>query len=251
MKAEQIDKYYFQDVNTPPVKIDRREFIKNLGGGVIIVFSLSQLGLLSACKTGNGSELPEFNAYLRVKEDGRVDCYSGKIEMGQGINTSLAQILADELEVALDKVDMIMGDTALVPHDDGTWGSMTTRFHDPIIRAAAAEAREVLKKLASEKLKVPVEELVASEGVIFEKSNRENSVTYARLTKGKKIVQTISEKPKLKQPGEFKVIGKSFNRMDGVQKVTGKALYSADIQLPGMLYARVLRPPAHLSLIHI
>lgn len=247
MKSQDIHKYYFHDVKTPPRKLDRREFLKNLGGGIIIVFSISQMGFLTACKPRKGKELPEFNAYLRVKEDGRVDCYSGKIEMGQGANTSLAQVLADELEISIDKVDMIMGDTELCPHDDGTWGSMTTRFHDPLIRAAAAEAREVLKKLASEKLGIPVEQLKAENGVIFSESDSNKTVTYAELTKGQKIIQTISEKPVLKKPGDFKVIGNSHLRIDAVQKVTGKALYTADIQLPGMLYAKIVRPPAHGS----
>lgn len=248
MKAEKIHEYIFHDVNTPPIPMtNRREFLKNLGGGVIIVFSLSQLGFITGCKAANGNELLNFNAYLRVKEDGRVDCYSGKIEMGQGINTSLAQALADELEIGFDKVDMIMGDTELCPYDAGTWGSLTTRFHDPLIRAAAAEAREVLKKLASEKLGVPVSQLKAENGVIFIESDRNKYVTYAELTEGQKIIQTISEKPLLKKPGDFNVIGKSHLRSDSVQKVTGKAHYSADIQLPGMLYARIVRPPAHGS----
>jgi nicotinate dehydrogenase subunit B len=247
MKAEDIHKYYFHDIKTPPKKLDRREFLKNLGGGIIIVFSISQMGFLTGCKPGKGSDLPEFNAYLRIKQDGRVDCYSGKIEMGQGVTTSLRQILADELEVGIDKVDIIMGDTELCPHDDGTWGSMTTRFHDPLIRAAAAEAREVLKKLASEKLGIPVEQLKAENGIIFGESDRNKNVTYAELTKGRKIVQTISEKPVLKKPDQFKVIGKSHRRLDSELKVTGKALYSADIRLDGLLYARIVRPPAHGS----
>ena len=247
MKAEEIHKYYFHDVNKLPVKLNRREFLKNLGGGIIIVFSVSQMSFLTGCKPKNGSDLLEFNAYLRVKEDGTVDCFSGKIEMGQGANTSIAQVLADELEVSIEKVNMIMGDTELCPHDDGTWGSMTTRFHDPLIRAAAAEAREVLKKLASEKLGVPVEQLKVENGNIFAESDRNKNITYAELTKGQKIIQTISEKPQLKKPGDFKVIGHSHLRIDAVQKVTGKALYSADIRLPGMLYAKILRPPAHGS----
>lgn len=247
MKTEKIHEYIFHDVNQPPAKIDRREFLKNLGGGVIVVFSLSQLSFISGFKGSEGEDLPEFNAYLRVKEDGRVDCYSGKIEMGQGINTSLAQILADELEVGLDKVDMIMGDTELCPYDAGTWGSMTTRFHDPLIRAAAAEAREVLKKLASEKLNVPVSQLKAENGIIFVESDKNRQVTYAELTKGQKIVQSISEKPAIKKPGDFKIIGNSHLRSDALQKVTGKALYTADIHLPGMLYAKIVRPPAHGS----
>jgi len=247
MKAEDIHKYYFHDVKTPPKKLDRREFLKNLGGGIIIVFSISQMGFITGCKPGKGGDLTDFNAYLRVKEDGRVDCYSGKIEMGQGVTTSLRQILADELEVGIDKIDIIMGDTELCPYDAGTWGSMTTRFHDPLIRTAAAEAREVLKKLASEKLGIPVEQLKAENGIIFGESDRNKNVTYAELTKGQKIIQTISEKPVLKNPGQFKVIGKSHRRLDSESKVTGKALYSADIRLDGLLYARIVRPQAHGS----
>lgn len=245
MKASQIDKFYFHDVDSPPKKLDRRDFIKNLGGGIFIVFSLSQMAFVKGFKNAKDDDLPEFNAFLRIKEDGRVDCYSGKIEMGQGINTSLAQTLADELEVDISLVDMIMGDTDLCPYDDGTWGSMTTRFHDPLIRAAAAEAREVLKKLASEKLGIPVEQLKASNGKIVAKANIGKSISYAELTKGQKIVQAVTQKPVLKKADQLNVIGKPFNRRDSEQKVTGKALYSADIRLPGLMFARILRPPAH------
>lgn len=247
MKADKINQFYFDDVEKPPVNFDRREFIKRLGGGIIIVFSLSHLALREEEEPTNKGDVPDFNAYLRVKEDGAVDCYSGKIEMGQGINTSLAQTLADELEVELDKVNMVMGDTDLVPYDAGTWGSMTTRFHDPLIRAAAAEARLVLIELAAEKLDVPKEQLEASNGKIFAKNDKSKSVTYEELTKGKKIVRSLSEKPPLKNPEDFDLIGKSFLRLDAEDKVTGKAKYSADIQLPGMLYARIVRPPSHGS----
>jgi len=247
MKPEQINQFYFHDVKSPPAQMDRREFLKNLGGGIIIVFSLSQMAFLSGCKSSKEGEYPDFNAFLRVKEDGRVDCFSGKIEMGQGANTSLAQVLADELEVNMDQVDMIMGDTDLCPYDAGTWGSMTTRFHDPLIRAAAAEARGVLIELASEKLNVPVEQLEATDGKVVDKNDSSKSVTYAELTQGKKIVRSLSKKPDLKGPGQFDVIGKSHLRMDARKKVTGQAIYTADIREPGMLYARIVRPPAHDS----
>jgi isoquinoline 1-oxidoreductase len=247
MKADKINKLYFDTVDSPPVQFDRREFIKKLGGGIIIVFSLSQLAFTKAFRGKDDEEYPEFNAYLRVREDGFVDCFSGKIEMGQGINTSLSQVLADELEVSLERVNMIMGDTDLVPYDAGTWGSMTTRFHDPLIRAAAAEARLVLIELASEKLEVPVEQLEATNGKVVMKSDKSKFVTYEKLTEGKKIVRGLSEKPPIKKTGEFDIIGKSYLRRDAVEKVTGKALYSADKQLPGMFYARILRPPAHRS----
>ncbi len=245
MKADKINKFYFHDVKTPPVQIDRRDFLKNLGGGIIIVFSLSEMALLGGCKTPDKDEYPEFNAFLRVKEDGTVDCFSGKIEMGQGANTSIAQALADELEVNIENVEMIMGDTDLCPYDAGTWGSMTTRFHDPLVRAAAAEARIVLTELAAEKLGVPIGQLEASDGKIIDKNNPDNSVTYAELTKGKKIVRSLDKKPETKKPGQFDIIGKSHLRIDSKKKVTGKAQYSADVKLAGLKYARILRPPAH------
>lgn len=245
MKSEQITKLYFKDVNHLP-KIDRRGFLKRLGSGIIIVFSLSDLALLEGCSTKE-EDTPDFNAYLRVKEDGRVDCLTGKIEMGQGVITSLGQVLAEELEISLDQVDMIMGDTELCPYDAGTWGSMTTRFADPVLRAAAAEAREVLKELAAEKLGVKKSQLSAKDGTIFVTSDKSKSITYASLTKGQKIVRTLKKKPEIKKASEFKIIGKSIISRDAVAKVTGKAKYSADIRLPGMVYASVVRPPSHGS----
>ncbi len=105
-------------------------------------------------------QLPQdFNAFLRIREDGRVTGFTGKIEMGQGVITSLAQMLADELAVPLDSVDMVMGDTDLCPWDMGTFGSMTTRIFGPALRAAAAEAKAVLVELAAEYLQVAKEHL--------------------------------------------------------------------------------------------
>ena len=128
----------------------RRRFIKNLGGGVVVVFCLGEMSFSSLFAQDIQSiEELDFNGYLRVKEDGRVDCFTGKIEMGQGIITSLAQVVAEELEVSIYDVDMVMGDTELCPYDRGTWGSLTTRFTDPVLRAAAAEAREVLLRSCS------------------------------------------------------------------------------------------------------
>ena len=245
MKPDKIDKYYFRDVDTPPVKFDRRDFIKKLGGGIIIVFSLSKMAFAQGMKDSDQDDYPEFNAYLRVREDGKVDLFTGKIEMGQGINTSLAQELADELEVKFEDVNVIMGDTDLVPYDAGTWGSMTTRFHGPIIRAAAAEARMVLIELASEELDIPVNQLEASMGNVFAKNDKSKNVSYEDLTNGKKIVRSLDKEPELKEPSELDYIGKSYLRVDAREKVTGKALYSADIQPDGMLYARIVRPPAH------
>jgi nicotinate dehydrogenase subunit B len=223
----------------------RRDFLKHLGGGIIILFSATEFPFLKGMAMPSEQEQSDLNAYLRIGEDGRVSCFTGKIEMGQGVITSIAQELADELDVSIDSIDMVMGDTDLCPYDQGTWGSMTTRFFGPQLRAAAAEARAILMELASEALKLPVGQLAVKDGVVYDTKNPDKKITYAQLTKGEKIVKTLSEKPPIKSSSEHKIIGKPVFKRDSLEKVTGRAKYAADIQLPGMLYAKILRPPAH------
>jgi len=226
----------------------RRRFLKNLGGGVVVVFCLGELSFSSlfAQEVITIEDL-DFNAYLRVKEDGRVAVFTGKIEMGQGIITSLAQVVAEELEVSIYEVDMVMGDTELCPYDRGTWGSLTTRFVDPVLRAAAAEAREVLVELAAEHLNLDKSALTVKDGVVSAKTDVSKTVSYAELTQGQKIVKSLSKKPELKSVKDFKVIGKPIRSLDAEAKVTGKAKYSGDILLPGMVHATVVRPEVYGS----
>ena len=132
-------------------KSDRRDFLKRVGGGIFIFMAVNEalLGQQEAPvprggRGGRGGLPSDFNAFLRIGEDGRVTCFTGKIEMGQGPITSLPQEVAEELDTPLDTVDIVMGDTDLCPWDMGTFGSMTTRMFGPALRAAAAEARGVL-----------------------------------------------------------------------------------------------------------
>ncbi|MEO6487895.1 MAG: molybdopterin cofactor-binding domain-containing protein, partial [Thermoanaerobaculia bacterium] len=217
-------------------RVDRREFCKLLGGGIVVLITSPSIDLF-------GQSYPEDpNAYLRIGEDGRVTLYSGKVEMGQGINTSLSQMAAEELGVSLDMIDIVMGDTDLVPYDRGTWGSQTTRMFGPAVRAAAAEARTVLMRLASEKLEVPREQLVVAKGVVSAGSRR---VTYGELAKGRAISRLVGEKAVLRALKDFTIVGKPAKRVDGRDKVTGRAIYAGDIRRPGMLHARILRAPMH------
>src|SRR5680860_968448 len=221
----------------------RRRFLKTLGGGVVVVFCLGELSFSSLfAQDSQPLEELDFNAYLRVKEDGRVDCFTGKIEMGQGIITSLAQVVAEELEVSIYDIDMMMGDTELCPYDAGTWGSLTTRFIDPVLRAAAAEAREVLLDLAAEHFGSNKTSLEVIQGVVVDKNDSSKKIAYAELTKGKKIVRSLTKKPELKKAKDFKLIGKPIRSLDAEAKVTGKAKYSGDIILPGMVHATIVRP---------
>jgi isoquinoline 1-oxidoreductase len=232
----------------PPSSVDRRKFLQYLGGGIVVTFSATDVLALqeTAHRRPLLRELPDdFNAFLRIDEDGRVTCFTGKIEMGQGVVTSLAQLLADELEVSLDSVDMTMGDTDLCPWDMGTWGSMTTRFFGPPFRAAAAEAREVLIELASERLAVPIEQLAVKDGAVYDTDDDARKVSYAELTEGKKIARRLGRQAILESVSDFTVVGRPVNRRDAVDKVTGKALFAGDIRRPDMLYARILRPASH------
>ena len=238
----------FSDITTDPeprFPLDRREFLKLVGGG-ILVFSTVRCSWAQegGRRRGRGQQLPEdFNAFLRIGEDGNVTGYTGKIEMGQGVITSLGQMLADELDVPYDRVHMVMGDTALCPWDRGTFGSMTTRFFGPPFRAAAAEAKAVLVELASEKLGVPKERLKTRDGAVYVVGGS-RKVTYAQLTKGKKIMRHVKGAA-LESPADFTIVGKPEIRRDGIDKVTGRAQYAGDIKQTGMLCARILRPPAH------
>ncbi len=223
--------------------LDRRDFLKMLGGGLIIFISPD---LSEAQYRSRRQETPaDFNAFLRVGEDGRVTCFTGKIEMGQGIVTSLAQMLAEELDVPFDSVEMVMGDTDLCPWDMGTFGSRSTKYFGPLLREAAAEARAVLLELAATTLGSPSKQLTIANGVIRDRKNPEKKVSYADLVKGKRIEKKLETQPALKSSAEFTISGKPMARSDARVKVTGQAKYTGDIRLPGMLYARILRPPGH------
>jgi nicotinate dehydrogenase subunit B len=223
-------------------RLDRRSFLRLVGGGIVVLVRLKPT---TALAQGRRAYPTDINAYLRIDENGQVTVFSGKIEMGQGVMTSLAQMAAEDLGVSLDSIHMVMGDTDLCPWDMGTFGSLTTRMFGPAVRAAAAQARLVLMQLASEDLGVPKDRLAVENGVVSVKGDASKKVTYGALAKGRAITRTVDEKAVPRAASEFTVMGRSPHRLDGVDKVTGTGKYAGDIRLPGLLYARVLRPPAH------
>ena len=230
------------EVGLKDIEFNRREFLQVTGAGIFVFFTLGQLD--GAIQRGRGRDYPsDFNAYLKIGADGRVTCFSGKIEMGQGIITSLAQMLAEELDVSLDAVDMVMGDTSLCPYDGGTTGSRSTKYFGPPLRKAAAQARAVLLQMAAEQLDLPEDQLIVTNGLISERSGT-GAISYAQLAGGKRIERFLPD-VQIKNHSEHSVSGKATSRSDAIEKVTGQAKFCADIQLPGMLYAKVLRPPAH------
>ncbi len=233
-----------------PVDHERRQFLKKmglLGGGIIIYCTIGNAGK-SIAQFGFGPP-PDFNAFLRIGTDERVTCFIGKVDMGQGTITSFPQIVADELDVAYESVDMIMGDTDKCPWDIGTGGSMSIRIVGVQVRSAAAEAKEVLKLLAAEYLKCPVERLKTKDGVVFDTKRADAKVTYGNLTKGNIIEKHLETRPSVTSPDGFEFIGKPYFHQDAYKKVTGMAQYAGDIRLTDMLYAAILRPPVYGALL--
>jgi len=227
--------------------MDRREFVKLLGGGIVVIVNLGPLTLFNsrAAEAAQRGYPEDINAYLHIAADGKVTLYSGKIEMGQGVMTSLTQMAAEDLGVSLEIIRIVMGDTDTCPWDMGTFGSLTTRMFGPAVRAAAAQARLVLTDLAAQRLGAPRDSLTVENGVVYVSADRNRHVSYGDLAKGREITHTVSEKALLRAVEDFSVMGQSPERLDGHEKVTGAAKYAGDVRIPGMLYARILRPPAH------
>ena len=224
-------------------QFSRRDFLKVSGSGIFIFFATGAFSAIELQQRRRDYPT-DFNAYLKIGNDGRVSLFCSKIEMGQGIYTSMAQMLAEELDVAIDSIDMVMGDTMFCPWDSGTTGSRSTKNYGPPLRKAGAKARAILLQMASEQLKVKPERLLVKNGVINDKVNAASKVTYAELVAGKQIDRHIADVP-IKAIAEHTVSGKPTMRRDALPKVTGEAKFAADIILPGMLHAKVLRPPTH------
>ncbi len=226
--------------------LSRRELLALPGAGLILLFPVAPLaGFQEPERLRSRPGYPtDFNAYLRIGDDGRVTCLVGKVELGQGSKTALAQLLAEELDVALDTVDMVMGDTDLCPWDMGTFGSLSIRQFGPVLRGAGAEARAVLLAMAAERLGAPVDRLTVNNGVVRDTATPDHRVTYAQLVGGRRIERHLENVP-IKSVAAHRVVGTSPPRKDALDKVTGQAKFAADMALPGTLHARVLRPPAH------
>jgi len=228
--------------------LDRREFLRLTGTGLLVTWVVDGLfgrPELAAFQGRPGGPPADVNAYLHIGADGRVTCLVGKIEMGQGVMTSLPQLVAEELNVPLSAIDIVLGDTDLCPYDAVTGGSLSIRQFGAALRAAAAEAKAVLMQMAAERWQVPVADLTVEGGVVMRTSDRTKRITYGELTEGKRIERRLEGRPTLESPSQFTIIGKTTPRRDAFDKVTGRAKYAGDIVPPQALHARILRPPTH------
>ena len=228
--------------------LNRRDFFKFFGAGIMVfaaakdALALQESG--GAARQNHSDELPkEITAWLHIGEDGSVTAFTGKVEIGQNIRTSLAQSVADELRVPFDSVRMVMGDTTLTPFDMGTFGSRTTPTMAPQLRRVAAAARDLLLETAAKEWNTAPEKLLAANAKITDASSG-HSTTYAELARGKTLAQRISDEDPITPASEWTVAGKSLPKVDGRAFVTGRHQYTSDLRPAGLLYGKVLRPPS-------
>jgi nicotinate dehydrogenase subunit B len=230
---------------SPAFLASRREVLK--GGALVVSFSWLGLPALSIAQTAQAAGKPlalnEVDTYLAIDAKGMVTVYSGKVDLGTGVQTALTQIVADELDAPLTSVTIIQGDTALTPDQGPTWGSLSIQVGGTQIRNAAAAARHALLELASTELAIKPEEMTVNDGVI---SGGGKSVSFGKLIGGKSFSLAVDHKapPKTKDAKDFKLVGSPIPRLDIPAKVTGAFTYMQDFSVPDMLHGRVVRPPA-------
>ena len=228
----------------------RRSFL--LGAGALVV-SFSMKGALQTAAAQNlfaggvaGSPpLNELDSWIAIGADGGVTAYTGKEELGQGISTAQIQLVAEELCVPFDRVKLIYCDTALTPDQGITSGSQShpTNFNEKNLAQAAATAREALVELASMRLGVPAEQLIAKDGVINAKADASKKVGYGELVGGRKFELKLDPKAKRKPASEWTVLGTPARRPDLPAVVRGQFEFVHNVRVPGMLHGRVVRPP--------
>jgi CO/xanthine dehydrogenase Mo-binding subunit len=223
------------------MKLSRRQFIES--GALVVAFNFFP-GIVNAQAPLPGSLRNNrmLSGWLRIDPDGTVTIFSGKIELGQGIGTALAQIAADELDVDLKRIAMVHGDTALTPNEGQTAGSNSVQDSGAAVRFACAEAREMLFAAAAAKLTVQVSELKVADGTISGPGSA--TATYWELAGDVNLKREATAAAKPKPASEHKWVGKSIARRDIPKKFTGGAAYVQDVRMPGMLYGRVVRPPS-------
>ena len=234
---------YDQPCGLQPGSLDlgRRDFLKLLGGGLLVCLAHGSAWTQESGRAFGGHELPkDVGAWLHIAADGQVKVFTGKVEVGQNIRTSLAQLVSEELRTPFHSIAMVMGDTDLTPWDMGTFGSLTTPTMGPQLRAMAVAARQMLLEMAAQRWHVAAETLVAAGGKVSD-SQASRSLSYGELTRGEKLVKIVSVEESLTPAAEWKIAGTPVPKAQGRDFVTGKHKYPSDISRPEMLFGAVLR----------
>lgn len=235
----------------------RRDFLRE-SGALIVSFSLPvRVSGVFAAEMDNAHNKPpllpdELDSWIAVLPDNTVTVYFGKMDMGQGVDVAVAQMVADELDVSMEQVNVVMGDTAFTCNQGGASGSTGVQLGGIALRNAAAEARRVLVERAAQQLGAPVSRVTVADGVTHYQANK---ISYGDLIGGRYFHQrlewnnnygnflSLKGKAQPKDPREYRIVGKSFPQPVIRSKVMGREQYITDISVDNMLHARVIRPP--------
>lgn len=234
-------------------KISRRAILQG-GAALVVSFSLLDLGKLSAQQVpakaklpGSLDDEPMLDAWIRIDAQGKVTIFTGKAELGQGIKTSLVQVAAEELAVSPQSIEIVTADTERTANEGYTAGSHSMQDSGTALLNAAAQVREILLTAASLKWAMPADRLAADNGFVV--SDDGKRIGYADLVSDKSLHVEARAQSKLTAPSRYRVIGQSLPRFDIPGKVTGGVAYVHDLRFPGMVHARVVRPPSYMALL--
>jgi nicotinate dehydrogenase subunit B len=221
----------------------RREFLIGTGA-LVVTFSLAPEVCAQLVGKAKSVALDQVDSFLALHPDGTVTVYTGKVDLGTGTRIALPQMVAEELDIELAKIKLIEGDTALTPDQGPTWGSLSIQIGGVQLRQAAATARQALTQMAVQKLGMPSADLGMKEGVVFVRAEPHRRVSYVELIGDKTFDLKLDKDAPLKSPKDHTVVGQPVPRPDVPGKVTGAHTYMQDFRVPGMVHARVVRPPA-------
>ena len=241
-----------------PAVLSRREFVRD-AGGLLIGFGLADataLPRMLAASPEDAMKTPSpalLDAWLRVGKDGSIQVFTGKVEIGMGVETGYAQIVAEELDVSPERVRFVMGDTSMTTDQGGVGGSTSIMLGAKPLRNVAATARFLLLEIAAQRLGVPLEQLRVRDGIISVQQDPTKSVSYGNLVggadlndalkvSGRGFALNVEGVGKPKDPASYTVVGKPLPRVDMAPKILGQWQYVTDVRVPGMLHGRVVRP---------
>ena len=245
---------------SPAHTLSRRKLLQG-SGALIVGFAIPPVLLdfegeaAAAPGPAAAPDPAKVDSWLAIDGDGGVTVFTDKLELGMGVSTAFAQIVADELDVPVRSISIVMGDTARTPDQGGVGGSTSIEFGAARVREAAAEARRILLGLASARLGAPADQLDVSDGVVHRKDDPSKAASYGALIGGRRFdgamkesgggSATTLEGARPKSPDQYTVVGKPVPRLDVPGKATGRFTYMVDVRVPGMLHGRVIRPPSY------
>lgn len=225
--------------------LTRRQVLAG-GGALVVAFGLRPAGWAAEAEPpklpGSLSKQPFLDGWIRITADGKVTVFTGKAELGQGIKTALVQVAAEELVVEPARITIVTADTAQTADEGYTAGSHSMQDSGTAIRNAAAQVRAIILGLAAQRLGAPAEQLAIRDGTVIAADGRK--LGYGELVSLQELHVQAQPRSPLRSPSKFNVMGHNLPRLDIPAKVTGGVAYVQDLRLPGMVHARVLRPPS-------